>query len=182
MSGIASKGQLRLSFLRWAMVTVPSIMFLGLASGLLAGSGEENRWYAALEKSSANPPGYAFGIVWPILYLMLGLALASILHARGAKGRGLAIMFFIVQLVCNLLWSPLFFGAHEVTLALYLLIILFVLALVTVLLFGRIRPFAAWMMVPYLCWLGFATGLNYDVHRLNPDAETLAVPAARTQI
>jgi tryptophan-rich sensory protein len=179
---IASQGQLRLAFLRWALVTVPAIEFLGLASGYFSNSGYENRWFAALYKPALMPPGWVFGTTWTILYLLMGLALAVIIHARGARGRGIAIMFFIVQLVCNLIWSPLFFGAHEATLAFYLLLVILALATATTILFGRIRALAAWLMVPYLVWLGFAAGLAYDVDRLNPDAEKLAPPNISTQI
>lgn len=179
---IASQGQLRLAFLRWALVTVPAIEFLGLASGYLSNSGYDNRWFAVLAKSPLTPPGWVFGTAWTILYLLMGLALAVIIHARGARGRGLAITMFMVQLVCNLAWSPLFFGAHEATLAFYLLLVVFALATVTTILFGRIRPLAAWLMVPYLAWLGFASGLAYDFDRLNPDAEKLVPAAVSTQI
>lgn len=182
MSEIASKGQLRLSLLRWVMVTVPSIEFLGIASSTLAGDISQNRWYATLVLSPAQPPAWAFALVWPILYLLMGVALAMVINARGARGRRLAITAFLLQLACNLAWSPLFFARHEVTLAFYLILIILALATAATLLFGRIRPLAAWAMVPYLCWLGFAAGLAYDVHRLNPEAETLVAPAAHTQI
>jgi tryptophan-rich sensory protein len=182
MNELASKGQLRLSYLRWALVTVPLVLLLGLASARLANSGFENRWFAALRMPDLMPPPALFGIVWSILYILMGLALASVLHARGAKGRGLAIALFFVQLLLNLGWSPLFFAAHEVTAALYLIVTLLVLATLTTILFGRIRAGAAWLMVPYLVWLGFASGLNHDIDRLNPDAETLVAPAVRTQI
>jgi benzodiazapine receptor len=128
------------------------------------------------------PPNWAFGLVWPLLYLLLGLALAIILNARGARGRGLAVTLFLVQFLCNLAWSPLFFAWHQVMLAVFLILIILLLATATTLLFGRIRPLAGWLMLPYLCWLGFAAGLAYDVHRLNPGAETLVPPAAHAQI
>lgn len=182
MNQIASQGQLRLAFVRWALVTVPAIEFLGFVSGYLSGSGYENRWFAALAKPEIVPPGWVFGTVWPILYLLMGFALAVVLHARGARGRGIAITLFLVQLACNLIWSPLFFGAHEATLAFYLILVILVLATVTTVLFGRIRPLAAWLMVPYLCWLGFASGLAYEIDRMNPGAENLVPPAVSTQI
>jgi tryptophan-rich sensory protein len=182
VSEIASKGQLRLSLLRWAMVTVPAVMFLGLVSGLGARGGANDRWYDALAKSAQTPPDVTFALVWPLLYLLLGLSLAIILNARSAQGRGIALAFFAAQFVCNLVWSPLFFGAHQVTLAFYLAVAIFLLAVVTAVLFGRVRPLAAWLLVPYLCWLGFASGLAYDVHRLNPDAESLVPAAAHSQI
>src|SRR4051794_13078188 len=101
MTAIASKGQTRLSFLRYALVTAPLILFLGTVSGTIAGSGSGNPWYDALQKPAIQPPGWTFGVVWTILYILLGIALALVLHARGAKTRGLAIALFIVQLLLN---------------------------------------------------------------------------------
>ena len=97
MSGIASKGQLRMSFLRWAIVTVPLILLLGFASGRAVPAGSENSWYVALQKPALTPPGWVFPVAWTSLYILLGLAVALILHARGARGRGLALAVFAVQ-------------------------------------------------------------------------------------
>ena len=74
MTGIASKSQLRMSFLRYALFTVPAVLMLGTLSGALAGSGYGNPWFDALEKPAAMPPGAAFGIVWPVLYVLLAYA------------------------------------------------------------------------------------------------------------
>ena len=180
MNQIASPSQLRMSLVRWALFVMPVILLLGFLSGAVAGSGEDNRWFAELVKPAAQPPGWMFGVAWTILYLMIGLAFAMILHARGAKQRGLAIGLFLGQYVLNLAWSPIFFGQHEVTTAFYLITIIFMLALLTTLVFGRIRKAAAWLMVPYLAWLSFASILNYQIDQLNPDAESLYVPAAQT--
>ena len=182
MNQIASRGQLRMSLVRWALFVVPTVMLLGFLSGQLAGSGEEDRWFMALTKPDAQPPGWLFGVAWTILYALMGLAFAMILHARGARLRGLAIALFVVQLALNLAWSPLFFGMHQVTTAFWLLIAILVAAFATTLVFGRIRKAAAWLMVPYLAWLCFAAILNKQIDALNPDAETLVVPAASTQI
>jgi translocator protein len=182
MSQLASPSQLRMSLLRWALFIIPVIMLLGFLSGTVSGSGEDNAWFAELVKPEAQPPGWAFGVVWPILYLLMGLALAIILNARGAKLRGIAVGLFLLQLVLNLFWSPLFFGKHEVTLAFYLLLAIWLVALATTIVFGRIRPVAAWLLVPYLAWLSFAAILNYQIDRLNPDAERLYVPAATSEI
>ena len=182
MSQLASPSQLRMSLLRWALFIIPVIMLLGFLSGTVSGSGEDNAWFAELVKPEAQPPGWAFGVVWPILYLLMGLALAIILNARGAKLRGIAVGLFLLQLVLNLFWSPLFFGKHEVTLAFYLLLAIWLVALATTIVFGRIRTVAAWLLVPYLAWLSFAAILNYQIDRLNPDAERLYVPAATSEI
>lgn len=182
MNQIASQGQLRLAYLRWALVTVPAIVFLGFLSGKLANSGYGNRWFDALEKPALMPPGWAFGVAWTILYVMMALAFAIVLHARGAKGRGAAIAVFLVQLLMNLAWSPLFFRAHQVGSALALILALFVAVAVTIALFWRIRSLAGALLLPYLCWLAFASFLNYEIGRLNPDAPTLVAPALKTQI
>jgi tryptophan-rich sensory protein len=164
------------------MVAVPSVMFLGLLSGVLSGSGANNPWYAVLAKPDFTPPGWVFGAVWPVLYLLIGLSLAVVLNARRAPGRGIAIMLFIVQLACNLVWSPLFFAAHEVALAAYLAIVILALAVLTSVYFARIRTVAALLMLPYVAWLCFAAVLSHEMHDLNPDAESLVPPAAHTQI
>ncbi len=173
---IASKGQLRLAFLRWAVVTVPFILLLGFTSGRLFPSGDENLWYQMLIKPPENPPAWVFPVAWTTIYILLGLALAMIINARGSTLRGPALVLFTVQMAANLMWSPLFFGAHQVFWSLVLIGIIFVLAFATTLVFGRIRRGAAWLMVPYLAWLSFAGILNYKIDRLNPNAETL-VPA-----
>ena len=89
---------------------------------------------------------------------------------------------FALQYLANLAWSPLFFGMHQVSSAFFLILLILLLAIGATLLFGRIRSLAAWLMVPYLAWLCFAAILNFQIDRLNPDAETLYAPAARTQI
>jgi translocator protein len=182
MSQIASPGQLRMSLLRWALFVVPLVMLLGFLSSTVAGSGEENRWYQELVKPEAQPPGWAFGVVWPILYFMTGLAFAIVLNARSAPQRMLGIGLFLTQLVLNLAWSPLFFGRHQVSTAFYLIIAMFVAALATTFVFGKIRKSAAWLMVPYLAWLCFAAILNYQIDQLNPEAERLYVPAVSADI
>ncbi len=181
MSGLASKSQLRMSFLRWAIVTVPAVLFLGAFSGRLGGSAD-SRWYKALIPADLVLPGWVFGAVWTTLYIMMGIALAMILHARGARGRGIALTLFFVQLVMNLAWSPLFFGAHQVTLALFLIIAMFFTVVATTFAFARIRKLAAWLLVPYMAWLTIATFLNYQIDQRNPNAETLVPGGPSTQI
>ncbi len=164
------------------MVTVPFVLLLGFASARLAPVGAANRWYAALVKPAQTPPDWAFPVAWTIIYIFMGVALAMIIHARGSRLRGTAIILFALQLVVNLIWSPLFFGAHQVFAALIVIALMFVLALATTLLFGRIRAAAAWLFVPYLAWLVFAGLLTFEIDRLNPNAETLVPSSSSTQI
>jgi benzodiazapine receptor len=173
MTGIASRAQLRMSFLRYALVTVPAILLLGTISARASGSGYGNPWFDALIKPGFMPPGWVFGAVWTLLYVALGLALAMILHARGARGRSLAVGLFLAQLLLNFAWSPVFFGMHRVGLALLLVLAMLGLSLAATLRFARIRAAAAWLMVPYCAWLVFASLLTYQIGQLNPWAEEL---------
>lgn len=182
MNEIASSGQLRMSFLRWALVTVPVIVALGSLMGVLSNSGYSNRWFTALDLPPSVPPGWVFGAAWTTLYTLMAIAFAMILNARGAPGRGIAIAAFLVQLAANYAWSPLFFGAREITLGLYLILFILAAAIATTVLFGRIRTLAAWLMVPYLVWLSFASILAFQIDQRNPDGETLVPPAASANI
>ncbi|WP_374527346.1 TspO/MBR family protein [Novosphingobium sp.] len=171
MSELASPGQLRAALLRWTLLFSPLLLLLGFLSGAVSGSGAGNPWFMDLTKPSLYPPPATFGIVWSILYLLMGLALAMIVTARGAAGRGLAVAVFAAQFLLNLAWSPLFFAMHQISLALYLLAALDVVVIVTVILFFRVRPLAAWLMLPYLAWCLFATTLNWQFLEANPGAD-----------
>ena len=173
MTGIASRSQLRMSFARYALFTVPLILLLGTVAGRVSNSGYGNPWFDALVKPAIMPPGWLFGIAWTILYSLLGLAIAIILNARGARGRGLAIGLFVAQLLLNYSWSPTFFAYHQVAAALGIILLMLLLSVITTILFARIRRGAALLMLPYLAWLAFASLLNYQFLQLNPNAENL---------
>ena len=177
MSALASSAQLRASFIRWSLFLVPGIVLLGALSGT-AGGGANTPWFASLVKPSLFPPPVTFGIVWTILYVLMGFALALIITARGARGRRAAIVGFAVQFALNLAWTPLFFGAHQITGALILLLVIDVAVLATVLLFWRVRPIAGAMLLPYLAWVLFATVLNWQFLAANPDADGQEVSGA----
>jgi len=180
--GIASQRQLRVSFLRWTALTVPGMLLLGFGAAQLAPTGKNNAWYAGLAKPAFNPPDWAFPVAWSLLYVILGIALAMILNARGARLRTPALIVFFAQLVLNLSWSPLFFGLHQVVFALVLIGLMFGVTMLMTILFSQVRGIAAVLLVPYLAWLLFAAYLNYEILALNPGVETLAPGSATTQI
>jgi tryptophan-rich sensory protein len=182
MTGIASRAQLRMSFLRYALVLVPLILLLGTLSGRASNSGYSNAWFAALDKPAAMPPGWVFPVAWTALYILLGLSAAMILHARGARGRGLALGLFAAQMALNFAWSPLFFAAHQVTLALIVILAMIAFTIVCAILFARIRKTAALLLLPYLAWLCFAAWLNWQIMVLNPGAEALVPQAGSADI
>jgi len=173
MTLIASSDQLRASLVRWALVLVPLLVLLGFLSGQAAQSGPGNPWFDALVKPGIFPPPATFGIVWTVLYVLMGIALAMICAARGARGRGPAVQF-----VLNLAWSPVFFGAHQITGGLIVIGILDVAVIVTIALFARVRPIAAWLLVPYLVWICFATYLNFAFLQANSALDGAEGPQA----
>ena len=171
MNFLASREQLRASLLRWTLVCVPGCILLGTLSGRLSQSGVGNPWFDSLLKPDLFPQPALFGIVWTILYALMGFALALVGSAWGARGRGLAVSLFAIQFLVNLTWSPVFFGMRQITGGLIVIAILDVLVVVTLLLFWRIRKLAGILLIPYLAWIVFATVLNYEFLRLNPDAD-----------
>ncbi len=182
MSELASPGQLRAVFLRWALFLVPGIMLLGFLSGRVAGSGADNPWFASLTKPALYPPPITFPVVWSILYVLMGLALAMVCAARSAPGRNRAIVLFCVQLAINLAWTPLFFGAHQLSGALLLIVVLDAALLLTVLAFRTVRPLAAALLLPYLAWVLFASLLTFQLWQANPDADGKQISGAVSSV
>jgi benzodiazapine receptor len=158
---------------KYALVTVPAIVLLGSLSGWLSNSGYGNGWFDSLDKPFFMPPGWAFGVVWPILYALLGIALAIILAEPPSAARTKALVLFFMQLALNFAWSPLFFAAHWVRVALITIFVMAAVAAMTAGQFWRIRRVAGALMLPYLAWLCFAAALNAAIDRLNPAADSL---------
>ena len=163
----------RTEWWKYALVTVPAIVLLGSLSGWLSNSGYSNDWFTALDKPFFMPPGWAFGVVWPILYVLLGIAVALILAEPPSKARNKALVLFFAQLALNFAWSPLFFSAHAVRLALMTIFLMTAVAAMASGQFWRIRRVAGALMLPYLAWLCFAAALNAAIDRLNPGADAL---------
>lgn len=182
MSLLASRGQLRASLARWALLLVPAVLLAGFLSGQFAGSGPDNPWFATLAKPAIYPPPVVFPVVWAVLYVLMGFAFAVVCSSWGARGRGLAIAFFLVQLALNLAWAPVFFGSHRIFGALVLIGVLDFAVLATLVLFWRIRWYAGALLLPYLAWILFATLLTWQFQVLNPGAEGVAVSGAVQRI
>ncbi len=155
-----------------ALITVPAIVIVGFLMGIVSNSGFANGWYADLAKPSFQPPGWAFGAVWTTLYTMMGIALAVVLDAPSSAERSRGLFLFGAQLVLNFAWSPIFFGAHRIDLALVVILVTSALVTATIVSFWRIRPLAAALLLPYLAWLCLATVLNHETGRLNPGADS----------
>lgn len=165
-------------FSRWkwwqaTLLTVPAVVILGSASGWLSNSGFGNPWFDALHKPFFMPPGWTFGLVWTLLYALLGIAVAIILVQPPSPARRKALTLFFAQLLLNFAWSPIFFAAHAVRLALIDIFIMAGLAAMAARQFWGIRRVAGGLMLPYLAWLCFAAALNAAIDNLNPGAGSL---------
>ncbi len=156
---------------RKALIAVPLIVAAGSLIGVLSNGGAGNAWYAPLAKPDFQPPGWAFGVVWTILYAMMGIALAAILNAPRSKQRSTALTLFAVQLALNFAWSPVFFGGGMIDVAFLIILAMDVLVTMTIIAFWKIRPLAGALLIPYLAWLCIATALNHETGRLNPGAD-----------
>ena len=182
MQQIASNAQLRAVIVRWSLFTVPLCLGLGFLSASVSGSVPDNPWFAMLDKPALYPPPLVFPVVWSVLYVLMGVALALIASARGARGRGLSVGAFAVQLAVNLTWSPVFFVGHRLTLGLAIIGVLIVLVGVTIALAWRVRRLAAALLLPYLVWVCFASLLNLQFLQLNPGADGADAPAAAVRV
>jgi tryptophan-rich sensory protein len=124
-------------------------------------------WYEALSKPSWNPPAYLFGPVWSVLYLMIGLSGYFAWMRGGRATRPAAFVLYGAQLFLNALWTPLFFGWHQIGGALVVLSLLWLLILLNLTLFRRRSLLAAGLLLPYLLWVAFAGALNAAIWMLN---------------
>ena len=145
-------------------------LILPLAIGAIAGIFTMDAipgWYETLNQPSFNPPNQVFGPVWTTLYLLMGFSLFLIWKQSANKGRNRAILVFMIQLILNFGWSFLFFYFHQIGLALVEIVLLWLSIISMILLFYRIKPLAAYINIPYLLWVTFATILNAAYYFLN---------------
>jgi tryptophan-rich sensory protein len=142
-------------------------VFLVAALGSLATAGEVGDWYAALEKPAWTPPGWVFGPVWTVLYLLIAVAGWLVWRRAGWRGAPVALGLFCLQLSLNGAWSPVFFGLHEIGWGLAIVAGLWVAVLATILAFWRVTALAGALLIPYQVWITFAAALNFALWRLN---------------
>jgi benzodiazapine receptor len=136
------------------------------APGVIGSRFEPGAWYQTIEKSALTPPGWVFPVVWPVLYLMMGVALWRFLEAAPRRDRSIGAALFAVQLVLNGLWSYLFFGLQRPGLALVEILLLWASIAAVITVFHRHSRLSAGLLVPYLAWVSFAAFLNFEVWRL----------------
>ncbi len=121
-------------------------------------------WHAQLIKPVFNPPNWLFGPVWTTLYILMGIALYLAIRNKVEKK---GIILFASQLVLNTLWSIIFFGMHNILLACIEIIILWIFILLTIIEFYKKSKTAAYLMIPYILWVSFASILTLSIYILN---------------
>ena len=124
-------------------------------------------WYSTLNKPSWNPPSWIFGPVWTVLYLVMGYSSFRIAEKEKTKQRNKALAIYAVQLFFNFWWSILFFSMHQIGIALVEIIILWILIVVMILNFRRVDTLSAFLNIPYLLWVSFASILTATIYTLN---------------
>jgi tryptophan-rich sensory protein len=125
-------------------------------------------WYATLVKPSFAPPNWIFAPAWTLLYILMGLA-AAMVWQRGLQNPQVrsALIVFLIQLILNMAWSVLFFGLRSPLLGLVDILFLWTMILVTIAQFSRVSIPAALLLIPYILWVTFASGLNVGIFLLN---------------
>ena len=142
-------------------------LLLCFAAAALGGFFMPGEWYASLEKPSWNPPGWVFGPVWTALYATMAVAAWLVWRRGGFAAQRRPLLLFIVQITLNAAWTPLFFGLRRPGVAFAEIVLLWLAIAATLLVFARVSRPAAWLLVPYLAWVGFAAVLNFTLWRLN---------------
>ncbi len=125
-------------------------------------------WYAALNKPVFAPPNWLFGPAWTLLYFLMGVAF-YLIWKQGWKTKRTRIArnIFLIQLGLNFIWSPIFFGLRAPLLGLIIILALWIMIVVTIKKFYPLSKLAAYLLVPYLIWVSFATLLNAGIVVLN---------------
>lgn len=128
-------------------------------------------WYASLIKPSFQPPAWVFGPVWTTLFALMVIA-AYLVYMKGGeklwtKQKKVALALFSGQLILNILWSVIFFGWNNPGLAFVEIIALWLAILATIIAFAKVSKPAAWLLVPYILWVSFASVLNFAIFWLN---------------
>jgi len=149
------------------IIAIAIPLIVGGTSGFFTATGVES-WYQTIARPTWNPPGWLFGPVWTTLYVMMGISLFLVWKEDASvELKKIGIALFAVQLVLNFFWSFIFFDQHQIGWALVEIAAMWVFILLTIFAFAQVNKAAAWLLVPYISWVSFATILNYTIWQLN---------------
>lgn len=146
------------------VISIFIALVIAFLSGIVTARGMPT--YEQLIKPPLNPPSIVFAIVWPILYILMGIGAAKIWKSTDEK-RETALSIYAFQLTFNAIWSIFFFGFGTYLLSFIWLVLLWILILMMIVSFFRIKPIAGLLQIPYLLWVTFAGYLNFAIWQLN---------------
>jgi benzodiazapine receptor len=135
-------------------------LLIGGLSGYFTSNEVNSEWYINLVKPAINPPAWVFGPVWTLLYLLMGVSLFMIVNTEKSAQRTKALFIFSAQIFLNFWWSILFFSFHWLHVSILEILVLWGFIVAMIIIFRKIKPFAAYLQIPYLLWVSFATILN----------------------
>jgi len=141
-------------------------LLIGAVSGIATASGV-NDWFLTIKKPVFNPPNYLFGPVWTVLYFLMGISFYMVLQTPYLKSKKDAIAIFVIQLFLNFCWSFLFFKYQLIGIAFTEIILIWISIICMIYAFHKINRRAAYLQLPYLLWVSFASILNGTIWWLN---------------
>ena len=154
-----------------SLVRLALSLLLCLAVGGLGGlvtRPEIPTWYAGLAKPPWTPAPLVFPIAWTVLYILMAVSFWRLWNQETrSAARTRAMIWFLIQLALNALWSPVFFSWHGTRTALAIIIALLIAIAATMIAASRLDRLAAWLLAPYLLWVAYATTINIGVVALN---------------
>ena len=149
----------------FSLILFSIITFSASFIGGLTSISFKEPWYSQLIKSDFNPPDWIFAPVWTTLYLMMTLAIWFFWHSK--KRDTNTVYIYFIHIVFNTTWSIVFFGLHQIFLALIILMILILLIIILIIRFKRVNFVSYYLMIPYLLWCCYALFLNFNLYLLN---------------
>ena len=136
--------------------------FVGFILGKMSRAGIKD-WYGALNKSAIHPPNIAFPVVWSVLYVGLAIVGWKLWNSRGEEWANFSWYIYLVQILMNWAWTPLFFQLHRVLLSFFWIVMLIILALTLIFFTWEQSKLILWILTPYTLWLMFAAYLTYII-------------------
>ncbi|RFZ82102.1 tryptophan-rich sensory protein [Mucilaginibacter terrenus] len=149
------------------LVSLAITLGIGIVASLFTRP-EIKGWYVTLGKPGFTPPNWLFPVAWTILYILIATAAYLVWKRRDASSTyRTAAVIYTVQLALNFSWSIVFFGMHEIVGGLVIIGLLLIAIILNIAYFAKISKIAAWLLVPYLLWVSYATLLNASILTLN---------------
>ena len=152
-----------------ALLICVAVCFAAAAVGAPFTAEATASWYREIVRPAWTPPNWLFGPVWTLLYTLMAVSAWLVWLRGGFRKQRWPLRLFIGQLALNAAWTPLFFGLRRFDLASVEIVFLWCAIVATIVAFRRVRSAAAWLLVPYLFWVTYATTLSFGIWVLNPD-------------